>query len=254
MKLEEAILRLKQYQGYAPIDGNVSKHAFDLTDETVNVLLSALCSNHFRDVTKMIPLTLEQLREMEGQPVWIVESPDWGHWELSEDAGDYLCDRDTDMYGLTYPDPDGKAGLHKLGWFAYAYPPAHIDREAWEPCGIGDSVFHITTCKGFWRVLDGTMYGENGEHGTATGYYCPCELAENCPFQLEEDGSFDCEKHKNTEAIYEDVAVEIVVNEMESFVRLDYSGSVDFKDFGKTIFLTRESAAAALKGEQDGET
>ncbi len=80
------------------------------------------------------PLTLEQLLEMDGQPVWIMEAPDWGHWELSEDAEDYICDRDTDLYGLTYPDPDGKAGLHKLGWVAYAYPPARIDREAWEPC------------------------------------------------------------------------------------------------------------------------
>lgn len=94
-----------------------------------------LISDHFPDVKKMVPLTLEQLRGMDGQPVWIVESPDWGHWELSEDAEDYLCDRDADLYGLTYPDPDGKAGLHKLGWLAYAYPPAHIDREAWNrPC------------------------------------------------------------------------------------------------------------------------
>ena len=55
-----------------------------------------------RDSTKMVPLTLKQLREMDGHPVWIAESPDWGHWELSEDAGDYICDRDTDLYGLTY--------------------------------------------------------------------------------------------------------------------------------------------------------
>lgn len=91
-------------------------------------------TDHFPGLTKMVPLTVEELRGMDGQPVWIAESPDWGHWELSEDAEDYLCDRDTDLYGLTYPDPDGKAGLHKLGWVAYAYPPAHIDREAWEPC------------------------------------------------------------------------------------------------------------------------
>lgn len=39
------------------------------------------------------PLTLEQLRGMDGQPVWIVESPDWGHWELSEDAEDYVMHR-----------------------------------------------------------------------------------------------------------------------------------------------------------------
>lgn len=82
------------------------------------------------------PLTLEQLREMEGQPVWIVEAPHWGHWELSEDAEDYIIDRHEEFYGLKYNDPEGKHGLHKLGWLAYAYPPAHIDREAWKSCKL----------------------------------------------------------------------------------------------------------------------
>lgn len=80
------------------------------------------------------PLTLEQLRGMDGQPVWIMESPDWGHWELSEDAADYLADRDTSLYGITYPAHDCKGGVHQLRWIAYAYPPAHIDRKAWKPC------------------------------------------------------------------------------------------------------------------------
>lgn len=85
----------------------------------------------FRNTLPDNPLTLEQLRGMGGQPVWIVEQPDWGHWELSEDAEDYLCDRDTGLYGLTYPDPDGKGGLNQLGWIAYTYPPAHIGRGIW---------------------------------------------------------------------------------------------------------------------------
>ena len=44
MTLEEAIKLLKQYQGYDPMfpDGETLKHAFDLTDETVDTLLSAL--------------------------------------------------------------------------------------------------------------------------------------------------------------------------------------------------------------------
>ena len=44
MTREEAIKLLKQYQGYEPMfpDGEKLKHAFDLTDETVDVLLSAL--------------------------------------------------------------------------------------------------------------------------------------------------------------------------------------------------------------------
>ena len=42
--LEKAIKLLKQYQGYDPMfpDGETLKHAFDLTDETVDALLSAL--------------------------------------------------------------------------------------------------------------------------------------------------------------------------------------------------------------------
>ena len=44
MTREEAIKLLKQYQGYEPMspDGETLKHSFDLTDETVDALLSAL--------------------------------------------------------------------------------------------------------------------------------------------------------------------------------------------------------------------
>ena len=44
MTREEAIKLLKQYQGYEPMfpDGETLKHAFDLTDETVDTLLSDL--------------------------------------------------------------------------------------------------------------------------------------------------------------------------------------------------------------------
>ena len=65
----------------------------------------------------------EELREMDGEPVWIVEHPDWGHWELSADAEDYIADRDQDLYGLKHDDPAGQCGLHVLGWLAYRRPP-----------------------------------------------------------------------------------------------------------------------------------
>lgn len=43
MTREEAVRLLKQYQGYEPMEyGQVLKHSFDLTDETVDTLLSAL--------------------------------------------------------------------------------------------------------------------------------------------------------------------------------------------------------------------
>ena len=68
-------------------------------------------------------LTMEELQEMDGEPVWIVEQPDWGHWELSADAEDYLANRDQDFYGLKHDDPAGRYGLHVLGWLAYRRPP-----------------------------------------------------------------------------------------------------------------------------------
>lgn len=98
------------------------------------------------------------------------------------------------------------------------------------PAGIGDTVYHITT-----------------------GLYCPCELAETCPFPCDDDGSFDCEKHKNTLAIFEDVVAGVFIEDMQDVITFGYSGSADFEDFGKTVFLTREEADAALRREQDGQ-
>lgn len=69
------------------------------------------------------PLTLDELRQMDGHPVWVVERPDWGHWELSADAEDYIAERDQDFYGLKHNDPAGRYGLHMLGWLAYRRPP-----------------------------------------------------------------------------------------------------------------------------------
>lgn len=95
--------------------------------EAINTALTALRS--MQEAGE--PLTVERLREMDGKPVWIVEYPDWGHWELSEDANDYIVDRNLDFYGMKHDDPDGRYGLHKLGWLAYPYPPTHIDRSEW---------------------------------------------------------------------------------------------------------------------------
>ena len=60
MTREEAIKLLKQYQGYEPIspDGETLKHAFDLTDETVDTLLTALR-----------PVSRERVQRMQGE--WI---------------------------------------------------------------------------------------------------------------------------------------------------------------------------------------
>lgn len=112
------------------------------------------------------------------------------------------------------------------------------------PVAIGQNVYHITTCKNFAPVLDGTLYDNLGGPGTATGYYCPCELSETCPFESED---FQCEKFVNTPAIFEDVAKGYIIDDFEECVMLQYSGTVLFDEFGKTWFLDKKEAEAKLK-------
>lgn len=117
------------------------------------------------------------------------------------------------------------------------------------PCKVGDTVYHITNCKDFPRELDGTLYDSNGGFGSATGYYCPCELRNNCPFDDEVD--FDCDKQKSNLAIFEDEVKGFLVDEYgEMLILLDYTGNEYTSELGKTVFLTREEAEAMLKGEQ----
>lgn len=121
------------------------------------------------------------------------------------------------------------------------------DRCIIPPAKIGDTVYNITTCEHFYKVLDGTMYDADGGVGTATGYYCPCELAENCPFPLDDDGGFDCDEHKKELQIFEDVVTGIVIDDTQEFLTLDYSENVLFCEFGKTVFKEKEAAVSALK-------
>ena len=62
MTREEAIKLLKQYQGYEPMfpDGETLKHAFDLTDQTVDTLLTALR-----------PVSREKVERMRGE--WVAK-------------------------------------------------------------------------------------------------------------------------------------------------------------------------------------
>ena len=112
MDRKEAVLRIKNHMEHH----GIGKYPHLKLKEALDMAIAALD-------TPNEPLTLEQLREMDGEPVWIVEHPDWGHWELSSDAEDYIADRDQDLYGLKHDDPAGQCGLHVLGWLAYRRPP-----------------------------------------------------------------------------------------------------------------------------------
>ena len=72
MTLEEAIKLLKQYQGYDPMfpDGETLKHAFDLTDETVDTLLTALRPVSREQVEK-VWTGCEKCHNRDNWPSWI---------------------------------------------------------------------------------------------------------------------------------------------------------------------------------------
>lgn len=84
MMLEKAIKLLKQYQGYDPMfpDGETLKHAFDLTDETVDTLLSALRPISREQVEKVWKGEWEWFDETVGTPIDGYER-EWG-WQCSK--------------------------------------------------------------------------------------------------------------------------------------------------------------------------
>ena len=96
------------------------------------------------------PLGLEQLRKMDGKPVWVETKAGSKFWAIvtnncvSSGYERYLwIDEDTE-YDKT--------------WLAYAYSPAHIDREAWEkPCNMcgGEKTLyqHTNTTKLFMNTF-----------------------------------------------------------------------------------------------------
>ena len=190
----------------------------------------------------------------------LYENSDWyGDRSLIEAAINRLAAyEDTGLEPEDIKRAFNEAAVLKLAGQALGITPdrlhelAQADREGRcvvLPCKIGDTVYHIAKCRDFSKVLDGTLYDSNGGYGTATGYYCPCELADNCPF---DDDSFDCDANKNKPNIFEDTVESVNIDDYEQYLRLDYSGAVSLEDFGKTVFLTREEAEAALRREQDG--
>ena len=85
MTLDEAIKLLKQYQGYEPMfpDGETLKHAFDLTDETVDTLLSSLR-----------PVSRERVEKLRGE------------WRSIHGLSEYYCSRCGEEFEIHAYDKD----------------------------------------------------------------------------------------------------------------------------------------------------
>lgn len=113
------------------------------------------------------------------------------------------------------------------------------------PVAAGDTVYVLAECENIPEQLDGTLWDENGSHGTATGYYCPYE--DNCPF---DDEDFeDCEKYKGKTAVFEDTVGDITIGEDGIWVRT--VNCCIYSQVGLYIFLAKSAAEQALK-EMEG--
>lgn len=109
------------------------------------------------------------------------------------------------------------------------------------PCKVGDTVYIIEKCENIDSQLDGTLWNSDGSHGTATGYYCPYE--DYCPHDTD-----DCKMVRDKYAIFKDTVKEIYIYEEDMLILFENCYGRYIKNFGKTIFLTREEAEKALKG------
>lgn len=83
--------------------------------------------DHFPDSTKMMPLTLEQLREMDGKPAY---------WMEDDSCGIISVDSAGPWAGIPFFrgrkfEVNFEYDIESRGMDVYAYQPAHIDREAW---------------------------------------------------------------------------------------------------------------------------
>lgn len=108
------------------------------------------------------------------------------------------------------------------------------------PCKVGDTVYIIEKCENIDSQLDGTLWNSDGSHGTATGYYCPYE--DCCPHDTD-----DCKMVRDKYAIFKDTVKEIYIYEEDMLILFENCYGRYIKNFGKTIFLTREEAEKALK-------
>ena len=92
---------------------------YTILREALDMAISALMEQDVadKDVGNNEPLTLDELRRMEGQPVYIVENTEyWAIVNSFDQAGVYL---------LSYGNPDdyGYFGLYGKTWLAYRQKP-----------------------------------------------------------------------------------------------------------------------------------
>lgn len=111
------------------------------------------------------------------------------------------------------------------------------------PVSIGDTVYVLCECGMIPRRLDGTLYGDGGGPGTATGYYCPYE--DMCPHYNEDVDDFDCDNFRQKSAVFEDVVSAITIR--EDGIEISTENCTVSSSLRYFVFLTKEEADEELR-------
>lgn len=127
MKLEETIVNLEKLIALFHAASEQNKMVdYSKIIETLEFALTALRS--MPEVGE--PLSLEQLKQMDGKPVWCEDVERWAIVSVS-DAGKW---KDIPFALFEKNDARFEWNVEDRELSLYSYPPAHIDRSKWEPC------------------------------------------------------------------------------------------------------------------------
>ncbi len=101
-----------------------------------------------RQVPDQGPLPPEKLREMGGEPVYIIEDGRGGHWKLSENAEDYLEGRDLREYGKKWEAYPCKPSL--TGWISVEERLPENERPVLTFVGYEESMIGFITVSSYF--------------------------------------------------------------------------------------------------------
>lgn len=140
MTNEEALDLLEHGDWFQAVYNNLPERTADKIAEAINTVAKTVRFN-FTDG----PLTLDQLREMDGKPVWVkclnskkYTDPPIG-WRIVERSI-------TGTIGVWNGESCFAERDYGVDWLAYAYPPAQINQEVWKPCEFCSIEMNCTNC------------------------------------------------------------------------------------------------------------
>ena len=155
MKIEEVIKQLESILDHTRSMA-ASPDADDIWRKDIDALKFALTA--LRSMPEAgEPLNLEQLKQMDGTPVWIEDK------EYPENTGWVIWDDSFKQNWLGDPETRNS---HGKSWLAYSYPPAHIDRSEWISVKNKKLLPKIKE-----RVLSRLWYPDIGEVVVENQYY-----------------------------------------------------------------------------------